>query len=111
MHTFIPITKATTLYSRFTTLNTGKDAILELENRLLTSSVEYSRFLLQFNTESIPTTVPIGASYSLQVFNVNEDISNEVDVVEAYYVTEEWDEGSSHFVENETTFKWCDLVE
>lgn len=112
-------TKDATIYSRYPTMNTGLDSILEANADFSTGVPHVSRYLVQFDQDEINSIIndKIGTSnyydndFSRQIDLVNyiANIQNlNVDTtLEAYAISGSWGMGTGHFNDSPTTTNGC----
>ena len=112
-------TKDATIYSRYPTMNTGLDSILETWADYSTGTAHVSRYLIQFDQDEINSIInnKIGAinyrnnNFSKQIDLVNyiANIQNlNVDTtLEAYAISGSWGMGTGHFNDSPTTTNGC----
>ena len=112
-------TKDSTIYSRYPTMNTGLDSILEANADFSTTTPHVSRYLIQFDQDEINSIInnKIGSinyrdnNFSKQIDLVNyiANIQNlNVDTtLEAYAVSGSWGMGTGHFNDSPTTTNGC----
>lgn len=103
MHVFLYPEKDTTIYSDYTSQNTGKDEILEIINYFQTgsllSSATNSRILLDFDLSWISSSINLGNIFvdkvylNLYVCNAYE-LLNDPEKLYIYPVTGSWIEGT-----------------
>jgi hypothetical protein len=98
MYHFFTASKDASIYQNLPNLNTGRDEILEVSKDLVDGSFETSRFLIQFNTAEISSSIASGeVSMSLAELVLKECQAEEVPlsyVVEGYPVSQSWDMGT-----------------
>ena len=96
----------TTLYSEYSTMNTGLDAILEVSNKLgLDGSPEVARYLVQFDQteiEDIFYNNVSGSQYDIYLKNfiaeaqgLNQDTSLEI-----LPIAQNWNNGTGYYLDN-----------
>jgi len=112
-------TKDATIYSRYPTMNTGLDSILEANADFSTGVPHVSRYLVQFDQDEINSIIndKIGTSnyydnsFSRQIDLVNyiANIQNlNVDTtLEAYAISGSWGMGTGHFNDSPSTTNGC----
>jgi len=112
-------TKDATIYSRYPTMNTGLDSILEANADFSTTTPHVSRYLIQFDqdeinsiiNDKIGTTNYYNNNFSRQIDLVNyiANIQNlNVDTaLEAYAISGSWGMGTGHFNDSPSTTNGC----
>jgi len=99
--------KDATIYSKYPTMNTGLDQILEISNEISLisgSNSDVSRVLIKFPTEEIDevinTIIPQGDQYSASLKLYLSDASNLPDVysLECYSISQSWEQGTGRFL-------------
>lgn len=105
-------TQDSTIYSRYPTMNTGLDSILEASADFSTTTPHVSRYLIQFDQNEINTlfTDFIGtSSYQFDLVNYISNINNlNVDTeLEAYAISGSWQMGTGHFNDDPLTTNGC----
>ena len=112
-------TQDATIYSRYPTMNTGLDSILEANADFSVGVPHVSRYLIQFDQDEINSIIndKIGTnnyydnSFSRQIDLVNyiANIQNlNVDTtLEAYAISGSWGMGTGHFNDDPTTTNGC----
>ena len=108
-----------TIYSRYPTMNTGLDSILEANADFSTGVPHVSRYLVQFDQNEIDSIIndKIGtASYYDENFSRQIDLVNYVaniqnlnvdTTLEAYAVSGAWGMGTGHFNDSPYTTNGC----
>lgn len=105
MRTFINATKDSTIYERYSTINTGLDEILEIgkvkrstDERVIYASGS-ARALIAFD---VPTAqqYPVSASYYLNLRIANAANVNRYQELKIYPISRSWVEGSGYFYQD-----------
>ncbi len=105
-------TKDATIYSRYPTMNTGLDSIIEALADYSTGTAHVSRYFIQFDQTEINTlfTDFIGtSSYQFNLVNYISNIHNlNVNTeLEAYAISGSWQMGTGHFNDDPLTTNGC----
>ena len=104
-------TKDATIYSRYPTMNTGLDSILEANADFSITIPHVSRYLIQFDQDEINSlfTDKITGNYQINLKNYIANLQNlNVDTeLEAYPISGSWGMGTGHFNDNPTTTNGC----
>ena len=98
MYQFFTASKDATIYRNLPNLNTGRDEILEISKDLITGGYEVARFLIQFDTTTISSSIASGqVTMSNAELVLKECLAEEVPLaytVTGYPVSQSWDMGT-----------------
>lgn len=107
-------TKDATLYSRYPTMNTGLDSILETWADYSTGTAHVSRYLIKFDQSEINSLfdTKVINNYQIDLVNYIANIKNlNLDTtLEVYAVSQSWGMGTGHFNDNPITTNGCNWV-
>jgi hypothetical protein len=99
-------TKDTTLYSAYSTMNTGLDAILEVSNKLdLSGDPEVARYLVQFDQTEISDIITnkiSGSTYDIYFKNFIAEAQglNQNTSLEILPLAQSWNNGTGYYLDN-----------
>ena len=99
-------TQDTTLYSAYSTMNTGLDAILEVSNKLgLDENPEVARYLVQFDQNEISDIYfnkLSGSQYDIYLKNFIAEAQglNQNTTLEILPLAQQWNNGTGYYLDN-----------
>jgi hypothetical protein len=107
MYQFFTSSKDATIYKNLPTRNTGRDEILEISKQNISGEFEISRFLIQFNTDLISSSIATSEiTMSSAELLLSECKAEEVSLsynVYGYPVSQSWEMGIGVRFDNSTT--------